>query len=331
MTQCGVRNPPDPTGGRGQGGVMGATGRRWVPGFVVLSAIWGASFALIKVAVDAGVPPVWVAFWRCFLGAAALVAICLVRRERPPRDPRLYGHAAVVAVLLNAAPFSLFAFGETQVSSVLAGVMNATTPLCTLVFAVLLVRGERPTPRRLAGLAVGFAGVLVVLGVWNGVPLGLATGALACLAATTCYGAGFAYTRRFLAGRSESASVLSAVQITAATAQLALVAPLAGGAPHWPGAAAAGCLLLLGAVGTGLAYILNLGVVRAAGPTVASTVTYLTPLWSTLLGALLLAEPLGWRTAAGGALVIAGVVCARAAPRRRPVAEPTPERSQANA
>ncbi|WP_369182739.1 DMT family transporter [Streptomyces sp. Y1] len=295
--------------------------RSWLPGFTALSAIWGASFALIKVAVDAGVPPVWVAAWRCVLGAATLWAILLARGERAPRDRALWGHSAAVAVLLNTVPFTLFSFGETEVSTVLAGVMNATTPLFTVLFTVLTVREERrPGARRLLGLALGFAGVLTVLGVWHGLGAGATTGALACLAAACCYGAGFAYLRRFLSGRTESVTVLSALQIGCAAAELALVAPFAAGAPHWPGAGAAAALLALGAFGTGVAYLLNLGLVRAAGTTVASAVTYAVPLFSTALGATVLDEPVGWNALAGGALVIAAVALTR--PRRAPAAAP---------
>ncbi|MER7845108.1 DMT family transporter [Kitasatospora sp. NPDC096077] len=295
--------------------------RRWWPGFVALSAIWGASFALIKVAVDAGVPPVWVALWRSLLGAGTLWVVLLLRGERAPRGRALWGHSAVVAVLLNTVPFTLFSFGETRVSSVLAGVMNATTPLFTLLFAVLTVAEERrPGARRLCGLGLGFVGVLTVLGVWHGLGSGETVGALACLAAACCYGAGFAYLRRFLSGRPESVTTLSAVQITCAAAELSLVAPFAAGAPHWPGGSAAAALLVLGAVGTGLAYLLNLGLVRAAGTAVASAVTYVMPLWSTALGAALLAEPVGWNALAGGVLVIAAVVLTR--PSRAPSAGP---------
>jgi drug/metabolite transporter (DMT)-like permease len=297
-----------------------ALATRWAPGFVLLSAIWGASFALIKVAVDAGVAPVWVALWRCLFGALALWVVCLAQRASLPRDWRTWGHAAVVAALLNAAPFALFAYGETHVSSVLAGIWNATTPLTTLVFVLVLVPAEHPTTRRALGLLLGFVGVLVVLGVWRGVDGGLLFGSLACLAATTCMGAGFAYTRRFFSGRAESASVLSAVQITCATVELALVSPVVGGGPTWPGLGVGVCLVVLGAVGTGVAYILNLTVIRAAGSTIASTVTYVIPLWSTLLGAVLLAEPIGWNTVAGGVVVIAGVLFTRGARHgRRPM------------
>ncbi len=284
---------------------------RWAPAFVTLSMIWGSSFALIKVAVDAGVAPMWVALWRCLFGALALGVVCVLRGAPLPRDRAAWGHALAVAAMTNAAPFALFAFGETRVSSVLAGVWNATTPLTTLVFVLAVVPQERPTAGRLLGLLLGFAGVLVVLGVWDGPAGATVTGSLACLGATTGYGAGFAYTRRFLSGRPESAAALSALQIGCATVELALVTPLIAGPPSWPGPGAVLALVVLGAGGTGIAFVMNLGVIRTAGPTVASTVTYLTPIWSTLLGALLLAEPLGWNTVAGGLVVIAGVLLAR--------------------
>jgi drug/metabolite transporter (DMT)-like permease len=278
---------------------------------VLLSAIWGSSFALIKVAVDAGVPPVQVALARCLFGALALWVICAAQGATVPRDPRTWGHAAVVAVLLNSVPFTLLAFGESKVDSVLAGVLNATTPLTTLAFALLIVSGERVTRTRLAGLLLGFSGVLVLLGVWRGLDGDVLAGGLACLAATTCYGAGFAYTRRFFSGGPHRASALSAVQITCATVQLGLLAPVLSGSPVWPGVHVVLALVLLGAVGTGYAYVLNLDLIREAGPTVAATVTYVTPLWSTALGVLLLAEPVGWNTFAGGALVIGGILLAR--------------------
>lgn len=288
--------------------------------FVLLSAIWGSSFALIKVAVDEGVPAVWVALFRCLFGALTLWAICVAQGATVPLDRRTWGHAAVVAALLNAVPFTLLAHGETRISSVLAGVLNATTPLMTLVFVLLIVPGERISRTRIAGLLVGFTGVLVVLGAWRGLEAGLLEGGLACLAATACYGAGFAYTRRFFSGGGHSASALSAVQITCATLQLALVAPALGGLPSWPGMSAAVALVVLGAAGTGLAYVLNLDVIRAAGPTVASTVTYVAPLWSTAVGALLLGEPVGWNTLVGGAVVVGGVLMARARPKAKATA-----------
>ncbi|WP_202638223.1 DMT family transporter [Bailinhaonella thermotolerans] len=298
----------------------------WLPSFILLSAIWGASFAFIKLAMDAGMAPAWLAFWRCALGAASLILIMAVRREPVPRDPRLWAHTAVVAIMLNTVPFMLIAWAEQHISSVLTGVWNATTPMFTLIFAVALLPDERASRRRLLGLGMGFAGVLVVLGIWEGVRGDALMGSLATLAGTACYGIGFAYTRRYLSGRTESGTVMSAMQIGWAAVQLALIAPVTAGAPAWPGLGPAAAILVLGAVSTGVAYIMNFRLIREAGPTIAATVTYVTPLWSTLIGVVFLSEPVGWNTVAGGVLVIAGVALARTAPSpgpRSPEAPPS--------
>lgn len=296
-----------------------------MPGFVALSLIWGSSFALIKVAVDADVPPIWVALWRCLFGALALVGICVAQRTVIPRDRTTWGHALVVALFLNSLPFALLAYGETQASSVFAGVINATTPLTTLLFVLLLVPQERLTARRLLGLFTGFCGVLTVLGIWEGLGDATLKGAVACLASTLCYGVGFAYTRRFFSDRPGSAAALSTIQLVCATLQLAVVAPFVGAAPAWPGWPASISLLVLGVFGTGLAYILNLHVIRGAGPTIASTVTYVVPVWSTLFGTLLLSEPLSWNTAVGAVVVVGGVLLTKAPARRTPPPPSTPK------
>jgi drug/metabolite transporter (DMT)-like permease len=321
LARSAARAPVGPTTGPTTG--PSAPPVSWLPGFVALSAIWGASFALIRIGVDAGVPPVWVALWRCLFGALTLFGICLARRVRLPRDRVTWMHAIVVATLLNAVPFTLMAIGEQLVSSVQAGVFNATTPLATLLFGLVLLPTERLTGRRLVGLALGLLGVLCLLGVWQGLgdgsgggPGGVGltgelSGGLACLGATLCYGAGFSYTRRWYASRDGSAAALSALQIGCATVELMLVAPFLAGPPSWPGPGAAAALVTLGAVGTGWAYVLNLGVIRVAGSSVAAMVTYATPVWSTAIGALLLAEPVGWHTLLGALLVVAGILAAR--------------------
>jgi drug/metabolite transporter (DMT)-like permease len=295
---------------------------RWAPDFFVLSIVWGSSFALIKIAVDAGLAPMWVAFGRCLFGALTLVVICTVRREKFPSAPSTWRHAVVVALLLNVLPFTFLAYGETQVSSVLAGILNATVPLTTLLFVPILVPQEQMTTRRVLGLLVGFVGVLVVLGLWNGLGKATLTGSLACLASTCFLGAGFAYTRRFFSVRGGSASVLSAVQLICATVALTIATPVVSGLPTWPGWAATIGLVVLGAAGTGIAYILNIRVIRVAGPTVASTVTYVIPLWSILLGTLALSEPLSWNAAVGAVLVLGGVLLTRPPRRRAHPADP---------
>ena len=114
---------------------------------------------------------------------------------------------------MNAVPFVLFAYGETEVSSLLAGIFNSLTPLMTLLFSLVVLPDEPPTPERIAGIAVGFAGVLVVLAPWEGLGGGSLLGALACIGAATCYGVAFPYLRRHLTGRPETAVAISAAQV----------------------------------------------------------------------------------------------------------------------
>lgn len=285
---------------------------RWAPDFLVLSVLWGSSFALIKVAVEAGVAPVWVALARCLFGAVALIALIAVRRIPLPTAPRTWAQATVVALLLNVLPTTFLAYGESQVSSVLAGILNATVPLATVLFVPLLVPRERITRRQTTGLLLGFVGVLAVLGIWNGLGSATLLGSLACLASPLLLGTGFAYTRRTFS--EGDASAMSAVQLICATVVLLVAAPPVSGAPAWPGWGAVIALVALGVLGTGIAFLLNLRIIRTAGPTVASTVTYVIPIWSTLFGTLALSEPLTWNAALGAVLVLGGVLLSR--PRR---------------
>src|SRR4051812_16174008 len=197
--------------------------------FVLLSTIWGSSFLLIKVAVE-DLAPLQVALGRVLLGLLALVLVLAVRRERPP-PWRVWGDLAVLAVFLNALPFTLFAWGETRVSSVLAGIWNATTPLLTLLVVLAVLPDERPTRERAVGLGLGFAGVVVVLGPWRGLGGAALLGSLACLAGAACYGIGTPYARRRLTGTSTSVLSLSAAQLACAGVQLAIVTPLLTDAP----------------------------------------------------------------------------------------------------
>lgn len=293
--------------------------KSWVPQFVICSMIWGSGFALIKIGVEAGIEPGWVAFWRCFFGALVLWGLVLVRRLGMPRDLRVWGHALVVGTVLNAFPFTLFAWGEQYIDSVTAGVWNSTIPLFTLVWVLLMLPDEKPNLRRLLGIATGLCGALVVLGVWSGGQSSLMKGSVICLVATASYGLGYTYTRRYLSGGDIPAITLTAIQVSWAALELALAAPLLSGAPHWGGKGPMAAMVVLGAVGTGLAYMWNLSVIRAVGSTVASTVAYLTPLWAAIVGVFFLNESLGWNTVVGALLIVSGVLLTRTTPSR-PVA-----------
>jgi drug/metabolite transporter (DMT)-like permease len=290
---------------------------RWPAQLLLLALIWGASFMCIKVELDAGLAPVHIAFLRCALGAPALLLILVLTRDRLPRDRSLWRHLLVLGTLMNAAPFALFAYGETEVSSLLAGIFNALTPLMTLLFSIGLLPEEPPTAEKLGGLMVGFLGVLVVLAPWNGLGGGSLLGALACIGAATCYGAAFPYLRRHISGRPETGVAVSAAQVSIGGLLLLVFTPFAALPDEVPGVWAWLSIVGLGCFGTGVAYIFNFNVVREAGAQTASMVTYLVPVFAVICGVAILGEPLSWHEPVGGALIILGVALAQGLLRRR--------------
>ena len=181
------------------------SGRGWLLPYLGAALIWGCSFLFIKVGLEA-LSPIHVAFGRQALGAVALLILAVVTRVRLPRDRRTWAHLFVVGLLLNSVPSTLFALGETHVSSVVAGIINAVTPLATIVAMFATVRSDRPTAATIAGILLGFAGILVVVGIWNGAGNSETLGVLACLGAVTCYGVGYAYIRRNLVPRGSGRS-----------------------------------------------------------------------------------------------------------------------------
>lgn len=282
----------------------------WQVSFLVLAAIWGCSFWWIKLGLRA-FAPVQVAFVRLLLGAMTLLIVTRVARVGLPQSPRTWKHLVVVALLLNSVPFTLFAFGQTKVTSILAGIINAITPLATTVVTLAAFPEERPTRDRLVGIGIGFAGVLVVLGVWERLPSGQIAGILACLGAVSCYGVAFPYARRHLTGTGETPLSLATGQVLLGAAFLLPVVALQaaagdGSVGTLTGSVVAG-MVALGALGSGVAYVLNYAVIAAAGGSVASTVTYLTPVFAIIVGTVFLDEHLSWHHIVGGLIVLFGV------------------------
>jgi drug/metabolite transporter (DMT)-like permease len=278
----------------------------WQARAILLSAIWGTSFLFMKEG-DRSFVPYEVTSGRVAVGALTLVVVLVASRQPLPRGLRLWGHLAVAGLLMNAVPFTLIAWGEQRISSVAAGIWNATTPLFVVPVAFLLLPAERPTRARAAGLLVGFLGVAVVFGAWAGLPGSHLSGDLGCLGASACYGLGIPYARRFVAKSSASPTGLAAGQLIAATVELTLVSPLLAKAPVQVSAVSVFSIVALGAFGTGIAYVLNYSVIREAGATNASLVTYVIPIFSTILGITVLGEILVWNEPVGAAVILVGV------------------------
>jgi len=286
-----------------------APNSRWLPAFLVLAVIWGSSFLFIKVGIEE-LHPLQLTLFRVAVGAATLTAILLVTRDRLPRDLRLWAHLFVVAGIGVALPFTLFGYGELHVDSTLAGLWNATTPLVVLPMAVLVFRTERLTLNRVIGLALGFGGILVLLGIWQGVEGSQLIGQLLCFAASACYGVSIPYQKRFLTGGAQSGVSLAVAQLLLATVQLAVITPLVAGVPPVPwelSGRVVASVAALGALGSGIAFILMLRTIRLAGASSASLVTYLIPLVATVVGVVVLGEKLSWNQPVGGLIVLVGV------------------------
>jgi len=285
--------------------------RGWLFSFIVLGLIWGSSFLFMKQSLHI-LTPFGIAFWRNFLGALVLIVIALAQRKTLPKTAKQWLLIWVAGLLMSGIPSALFGFAQQHVSSALAAIMNASTPLFTVLAILIAFRDEKPKPSVLIGLVVGLLGASIVLGVWSGFgqsdPLALA----AIILALTCYGFGTPFIRKFVSPMGLSAESAVFVQVFTSAITLApfYLAPLFTGTGNlFVGPLAltpVASISALGIFGTGLAYVMYFDIIAKVGSAVASSVTYITPLVGVLLGALLLGEPLNWNQAIGGLVVLLG-------------------------
>jgi drug/metabolite transporter (DMT)-like permease len=289
-----------------------------LPKIALLALIWGSAFLWIKLA-DRGFSAVEVTLSRLALGAAVLFVVMLARRDKVPRSPRLWATIVIAALFANAVPYLLFAVAEQSVASSTAGIINATTPLWTLIVALAVRHQQSATRWQTAGLVVGFAGAVLIFTPWKTAAELFSAGGLECLAASMSYAVSYVYMDRFLARRGVGAIVLSACQLGAAALLLAIALAVSGvRTPHVTTESVA-ALMVLGIIGTGFAYVLNYQIITSEGATVASTVTYLLPVIAIVLGVLVLNEDITVTALAGIALVLTGVALTRR--QRHPVGQ----------
>lgn len=275
--------------------------------FLGMGIIWGASFLFIKVGLT-GVSFGQVAWARIMFGAIALAIILLVSRQKLPRDRALWGHFVVLAVVNCIIPYLLFAWAEQYVTSSLASIYNATTPIMTALMVTLAFRVEKLTGSQFFGVGVGIVGVVVIMAPWQHQLAGDLWGQVAMLGATACYGFTFAYTRKFLHHRGLPGTTIAFANIGLAAVIMLVLTPIVAWQPVRLDIWVVGSLVLLGAFGTGLAYVWSFNVMRAWGPTNSSTVTYITPVVGVILGIVLLGEGLSWNEPVGAALVLVGIL-----------------------
>ncbi|MGY4920527.1 DMT family transporter [Streptomyces sp. 900116325] len=290
----------------------------------VLALLWGSTFLWIKVALE-GFSPVQVTTIRCVLASLTLLALCFGTGQRLPRGAAMWGRIFVAAFFCNALPFGLFSVGEQSVGSGVAGVLNATTPLWSVVIGIAIGTERRLRPVRLGGLLLGFAGVVVIFAPWQQTD-SVGWGALAIVGAAASYAVGFAYMGRTLVGKGIPTISLSSAQILAATALTVLTLPAGGLSPVHAQATTVIAAVVLGIFATGITFHLTYRIIADEGATNAATVGYLLPVVSVLLGAVVLNEDFSLRVAAGMMVVLIGVAMTRRQ-KRTPSTSASPTRS----
>lgn len=279
--------------------------------FVLAGVVWGSSFLFMKVALE-GVSPAQVAWTRILLGAVTLGIIVAVRRDALPRSPRIWAHMTVIGLSFCVVPFLLFSWAQQYVTSGLASIYNATTPIMTAIMAWLVFRVERLRWLQVVGILVGILGVMVLIAPWEGLDFNQSLVAqLAILGATACYGFSLSYMRRFVSNTGMSAIAFTAVYVGLAGVIMAVLTPVLVLTPVTLTPWIVGSLVLLGCLGTGIAYVWNQNTLRAWGPTRASTVTYITPVVGVALGILVLGEHITWNEPVGALVVFLGILLAQ--------------------
>jgi len=282
-----------------------ATSNRWLPAYLILGFVWGCSFIFIKLGLEF-LTPFGVAFVRCALGALTLLAWARYKGISLPKSKKMIFHLWVVSLLLNVIPGVFFALAETEVTSVLAGIINAVTPLMTLLAIMVVTRDEKPKLYQVVGILIGFIGVLTVLGAWRGLGDNPLWAILILLAAVTCYGFSFPYSRRFILPQKLQPESIAAGQVTMGALTLLPFFIYNGVEKYEYQPAPVLAMVALGVFGSGFAYIWNFKVMAIAGSAIASSVTYLTPVVAVIVGIIFLQESIYWYEPVGALIVLLG-------------------------
>ena len=275
----------------------------------VLGVTWGGTFLIIELALQ-GITPFWLAASRIGFGSVLTVGVWLARGAQlfvVAPSGRQWVNLGIIGFLSSAVPFMLLSWGQQYVTSGFAGVSMASVALIVLPMAHFMVPGERMTWRRFAGFAIGFAGVVILIGGQAFESTGAAlemSGRIACLGAAGCYAISSVLMRRLPAVDPVG---LSAVLLVIGAVGVVPVAWAVEGPPPLPDAQTLWYVAFLGLVPTAAANLLRVTIVRTAGPVFLSLVNYQVPVWSVLLGALILGEALPVSLIWAMALILSGV------------------------
>lgn len=274
----------------------------------LLGLVWGASFLFVELALE-GITPFWLAASRILLASVVTTAVWQARGGELFQSEARAGWPLLLSVgaMSTALPFMLLSWGQQYVTAGFAGVSMAAVALLVLPLAHFLVPGEHLTLRKTIGFLIGFAGVVVLIGLDAFRPSGVAgeiPGRIACLAAAACYAVSSVLMRRL---PPIDPIGLSAVMLWIGAVLVTSAALWKEGVPSWPPTSIIAVLVTLGLVQTAMANILRIVVIRSAGPTFMSLTNYMVPVWSVLLGVLFLSEPVNSTLFTAMAMILTGV------------------------
>ncbi len=295
--------------------------KHWIV-FILLGAIWSSSFMWIKIAVQEVGPLTLVAF-RALFGLLFGLVVILIQRVSLPRTFREWFPLLVVGLTNIAIPFFLISWGELHIDSAVASILDATVPLFTILIAHFLLQDDKITLPKMAGLIVGFAGIIILMSKDIGASSNSLLGQAAVIVASIFYAISAIFIRKTTEdtpGILRSAGPLISATVVMWPASFIFESPV-----HLPQLGITWVALLwLGVLGSGLAFVMAYYLIHEIGPTRATMVTYLFPLGGVILGVLFLHEQLTWQVIAGAFLIVSSLVIAN----REPGSQESTEKGQ---
>ncbi len=291
---------------------MPVQSKRWLPQYLILSLVWGASFAFTEAGLTI-TSPLGITATRHAIGALVLIILLVLTGKfilLKNAPDILWKRMILVAMLLNVIPGYLFAFAQNHISTVIASIINSATPILTVLMLLIVFRTEPVTRKQVVGIMIGLAGGIIALGIEPGDlgendPIGI----FAVIGAILCYGFAIPYVRKSITPLSDSSLMLATMQVTIAgviTSSMFGVTVLLGGQSYSEASPWIATQVLILGIGTGIAYVWHFQLIERAGSAVASTITYPTLLVSLVIGWIILREKFGWEMVIGAVLIVVG-------------------------
>lgn len=275
---------------------------------IVLATLWGPSFLFIKIAVIE-IPPITLAAWRIAIAALLLVVYMLAKKERPIKSWTFWKHVTIAGFFAHALPFALINWGEVYIDSALASILNALTPLSTIVMANFMIADDKMTRAKAVGTFLGLAGLIVLISPNISSEMTASLGGIVAVSlGAVSYGIAIVYSRINLKGTKPLHAPTAQLLVT--SIYLVPFSILVDGPIGFTGLSmdVVGSLLALASFGTAVAFVVYYSILEGAGASYLSLVTYLMPIYGVVLGVVFLGESISMEAVVGALLIILGVM-----------------------